>query len=332
MKRVLASIFGMVTTLRNRLYDRRWLPIYRSRLPVISVGNLTAGGNAKTPLCIYLAEALKERGKRPVLLSRGYGGSVAGPTLVRRDDSYLEVGDEPLMMTRLHALTVVVARSRAQGARYIEREGLGDVIILDDGLQHRRLARDLDIITLDVSTERAQREFCRGELLPLGLFREEREAGLRRAKLMVMAARQPEARALAPQAELMALIPKEAVAVRSFVGAASINSAAGGAQLPRCAVAAFCSIANPDGFFRTIEELGYVLAARVVFPDHHRLDATKIKQLASQYGALPLVCTEKDLVKLDSASIPRLNVLKAHLEVKPKEVLLEAVMRALPPG
>src|SRR5262249_9157237 len=121
-----ASLYGAVTNFRNYLYDQEILPTYKSTLPVVSIGNVTAGGTGKTPLTLCIAERLKERGHSPVVLSRGYGGSRCGPWLVDlQKDTAATVGDEPLLLTRRLGVPVVISRERAAGARLIEERKLG---------------------------------------------------------------------------------------------------------------------------------------------------------------------------------------------------------------
>lgn len=164
MKWFLSKIFWLVTEIRNWLFDKGLLKVTKVTLPVISVGNIHVGGTGKTPTVIFLASELKKQGLNPVVLSRGYKGRLKGPHLISDSDTYIDVGDEPILIRRKTKLPIVVSKNRVKGAKYIEKMKIGDVIILDDGFQHRWLFRDIDILILPSET---------GDLLPLGMLRED---------------------------------------------------------------------------------------------------------------------------------------------------------------
>ena len=186
----LSYLFRGLTNARNGLYDRGVLRGYRSKLPIVSIGNVTVGGNGKTPLCQFLASDLIQRGMRPVILSRGYGGTVRGPYRVKTTDSSHLVGDEPLLLASASDVPVYVSKSRVVGVQRIEEEGTGNVVILDDGFQHRALARDFDIVSIFVGSDEGIHSFLRGTLLPVGRFRARTEKkALRRAQAIVLSER-----------------------------------------------------------------------------------------------------------------------------------------------
>ena len=321
-----AALYGTLSRARNFLYDHSLLPVKRCGLPVISVGNVTAGGNSKTPLCLFLAKALKAAGHTPVILSRGYGGKLAGPHLVTTADDATQVGDEPLMLTRFHNLTVVVARDRAAGAGFIEKNKPGSIIILDDGFQHRRLHRDLDIVCVDVSTREAVSRFVEGRLLPGGRFRENRDLALRRAQVVVLSARQPEETAPAISADLLQVLPAHLKVFNSHVKPAGVFRVNDGVELTARQVGAFCSIANPEGFIQTLAALKVQLDFTETFPDHYQIKAADIERLRRLSRGRPLVCTAKDAVKLSSAHMENVYVLRIDLQIdREKEFLALAV-------
>src|SRR5947208_4644355 len=163
----------MLLRAREKLYEHGLLATKRLNHPVISIGNLTLGGTGKTPLVIALAEALRDAGFRPVILSRGYGRTSRGVLVAGAD--WEESGDEPLLMKqRLGNVPVVVGANRFQAGQLAEQRQLGDIFILDDGFQHRRLHRDVDILTIDPV------EWEAGEmLLPRGRWREPKASVLR---------------------------------------------------------------------------------------------------------------------------------------------------------
>ncbi|MFM1847442.1 MAG: hypothetical protein RL417_916 [Pseudomonadota bacterium] len=324
----LARLYGGATFLRNVGYDRGILPRYRAPLPVISIGNVTAGGNGKTPLAIFLVRELTLRGWRPVVVTRGYGGQVKGPHLVTAADTPRDVGDEPCLMAHNYGISVVVCRDRFEGARFAAGHELGDLVILDDGFQHRRLHRDLDIVSINVGTVEARAAFLKGELLPRGLFREDRSRALKRADIVVCAERRPDpGEPVSP--EILAVLPGTVSVYRSFLKTPQVGALADRGQLLEpCAVGAFCGIANPEGFFSTLEGAGYTLAARRVFSDHHLFSDGDIAALRSDFPGLPLVCTEKDALKI-TTSREGIFVLGVETKVYPADALISQIDRKL---
>src|SRR3569833_1298771 len=162
----LSWLYRAVMVARRVFYEQGWLPSYRIARPVIVVGNLTVGGTGKTPFVAWLAEKLKERGLRVGVLSRGYGSTSTVPRAVEPNSPWQQVGDEPLLLRQRTGCDVVVSVNRAAGAEMLVRRG-ADVIVSDDGLQHLRLARDLEIVVID-----GARGFGNGRLLPAGPLRE----------------------------------------------------------------------------------------------------------------------------------------------------------------
>ncbi|MBM4212403.1 MAG: tetraacyldisaccharide 4'-kinase [Gammaproteobacteria bacterium] len=163
----LSAIFALVTRVRRALYRSGLIGAYRARIPVVVIGNLSVGGTGKSPLVAALASALKSRGLRPGILTRGHGVLVCEPTRVTRDADPGAVGDEPLMLAIATGVEVMVSPDRAAGARALEALGV-DLILCDDGLQHYALARDLEVVVID-----AARGLGNGRLLPAGPLRED---------------------------------------------------------------------------------------------------------------------------------------------------------------
>ncbi len=336
--KALSLLYGVVTCARNLLYDRGILRSYLSSVPVVSVGNLTVGGNGKTPLCLSIVDALTQRGLRPVILSRGYGGILKGPHIVQPHDSPRCVGDEPLLMARTGGVPVVISRSRVLGARLIEREGLGDVIVLDDGLQHRKLARQMDIISAFVGTEGSVESFCAGELLPLGRFRENRDIGIRRASIFVASFR----RTLSAGGEVpavddrvLAQVPLGVPVFRSayeWIGVRSLND---GASISPRPVLAFAGIANPQGFFTSLEETGFEVVKRFEFADHHAFTEDEVARLVDENPGALFVCTEKDGVKIREMSDRIRSAFaefRVQLKVVPSDTFIVSILRAIKRG
>jgi tetraacyldisaccharide 4'-kinase len=285
--------YGAAVRVRNLAYDRRWLSICAVDAPVISVGNLTAGGTGKTPFVALLAERLQQLGLRPGIVSRGYRSLNA------------HANDERLVLEQLApGVLQVLNRDRVAGAWAAIRDYDCDAIVLDDAFQHRRLHRDLDIVLID-----ATRPWGFGRLLPRGLLREPLSS-LRRAGLVVIT------RCDQVSAEELSRIRQELQRWRLANVSAEVrfvprrlrnpegelkplSQLAGPVWLP------FCGIGNPDGFRRTLTTLN-VAGSPVVFPDHHHYtadDFSRLSDLAEATGASALLTTQKDLVKIPHSDL-----------------------------
>jgi len=328
MRRLLAHLFDGITRVRNRAYDLGIRARYRARVPVVSIGNITAGGNGKTPLAIFLVRELRNRGWHPVVVTRGYGGRVQGPHLVQANDTPEFVGDEPCLMAHRHGIPVVVDRDRYRGAEYVVENKLGDLVILDDGFQHRRLERDVDIVSVNVGTPAARESFVKGELLPLGFFRENRTRALRRAHIVVLAERRPDPGGQAAP-EILNCLPPTTSVYRSFlIPRGVVGWSDSGPALPAGEVIGFCGIAQPDGFFDTLHGLGFSVKERRIFPDHYRFSAADIERLRTEFPGIPLVCTEKDALKLPRG-FHDLYVLSVETKVYPSDAFISQIDRML---
>ena len=259
---------------------------YRAPVPVICVGNFTAGGTGKTPFTRMLADHLRGMGETPAILSRGYGGTDAGPRWVRADDTAKLAGDEPLLLAR--TMPVMIARDRVAGARAIV-EGRGDtsVIIMDDGLQNPGLAKDLRLSIVD-----GQRGFGNGLVIPAGPLRARLHVQYEGVDAIIVnhGSAAPDASAVAAQLRTDFTGPV-LDAVLTVVDA----EAWGGKP-----VVAYAGIGVPARFFTTLRTLGADVRAAVAQPDHHvftAADAQRLLALAQTHGAT-LVTTEKDKVRL----------------------------------
>ena len=265
---------------------------YRSALPVICVGNFTAGGTGKTPLTRFLIEALGRRGIAAACLSRGYGGHLGGPVWVEPDrHTAREVGDEPLLIARGSQDTgarVMVARDRRAGLAAIEVAGGFAAVIMDDGLQNPSVAKDLSIAVVD-----ARRGFGNGRVLPAGPLRAPLSFQLGLVDCIVVMGADAATGDLSAFDRLKKLF--HGPVLRGVVRPSADQPWIAGARL-----VAYAGIANPERFFRLLDGFGPQSLARHVFKDHHPFtesDAVRLLAEAERTGA-ELVTTEKDLARL----------------------------------
>jgi tetraacyldisaccharide 4'-kinase len=293
--------YGAGVTLRNFLFDNGVFTIHRIDTPVISVGNITTGGTGKTPLVEHLATLLITMGLTPAFLSRGYGRTTRG-TLVVSDGRVIagtpeRAGDEPVQIARkFPRCAVVVDERRARGARLIENTFHPDVILLDDGFQHRALHRDLDIVILDEEPDASGMH-----LLPAG-NRREPMGSLRRAGLVVVNRRggptvpPPVGSPGTPAGRIVMNLRLK----RLVDASTGVEVPIGTIRESECV--AFCGIGNPGAFQRTLRENGISPAAFLSFGDHHRFvdeDLGRIDEMSDIHGARYILTTEKDAVRLD---------------------------------
>ncbi len=281
----LTGLYGAATALRNTLYDRGVLPSRRLEQPVVSIGNLSAGGSGKTPFVIALGDLLKARGIQFDVLARGYGRKTRGVLIVEPDGNAADFGDEPLLIVRRLGVPVIVGESRYDAGRLAERKFQPQLHILDDGFQHRSLVRDFDVVLV------TERDFD-DRLLPSGRLREP-FSSLQRADAIVLprefSEQDPAIESFARQGKLIWRVNREIV-----IPAAS------------AAPIVFCGIARPKQFFAQVRAAGIMPAAELEFRDHHAYDRSDIKRLLamrSKLGAGGFLSTEKDAVNLGSLSL-----------------------------
>ena len=315
--------YGIGVTVRNRGFDHQWWTSHRAAVPVVAVGNLTLGGTGKTPMVEYVARWYRARGVRVAILSRGYGQSTG-------------LNDEGRVLEEnLPDVPHLQDRDRAGLARIAVEELESELLVLDDGFQHRRLRRDLDLVLLD-----ALDPFGHGRLFPRGLLREPVRA-LRRAGVVVLS-----------RADLVTESDRAAIRraaerhagplrwVESRHAPLDLIDASGQVapldELSRRAVAAFCGIGNPEGFRRTLAPLSAPLLGFRTFPDHHPYDAGDVADLAAWslgLGADLVLTTQKDLVKLRALAlgpIP-LKALRIGLEITQAAATLDDALWAFSP-
>ncbi|HVG31224.1 MAG TPA: tetraacyldisaccharide 4'-kinase [Pyrinomonadaceae bacterium] len=341
----LSSAYGAAARARVALYRRGALRSQAVGAPVLSVGNLTAGGTGKTPLVEWLARAVASEGRRVCVLSRGYAREHARRRLVVSDGTRVvaaarEAGDEPLLLAeRLlpFGVAVVCDADRAAAARFAIEELRSEVFVLDDGFQHLRLARDLNVATLDATDP-----WGGGRLLPAGLLREP-VSQLARADCIVITRAELSGSLEGLRAEASRLSggrPLFAASTRvtgfkPVVREARAESV-GRAGMPRGAAAAFCGIGNPRAFFANLAREGFELRCSRAFADHHaytQQDVDGVERAARLNGAEVLITTAKDAVKLRGLrfGLPCYEV-EIEFEIDDGRGLLGLVRRALTAG
>jgi len=328
----LAPLYGAVVRARNRGFDAHPERAAHAAVPVISIGNLSAGGTGKTPLTLFLAEGLEAAGWTNAVLSRGYGGRRdVDPMSVETDSDPRQTGDEPLLMARrLGARRVVVGRQRHAAAlrALAQRPGLR-CLLLDDGFQHRALHRDLDLLVLD-----GVRRWGDGRMLPLGDLREPMDSAQRAHALVVTRAARVQDRA-----EVEAWWARHGSGGPIFwVDFALGNLRRWPAELPATEITgpafAWCGLGHPEAFYADLLLAGHAWTGSRSFPDHRGPSPADLRRLQAQAraeGAGWLVCTEKDAVKLgpEHARALDLPLLVAEQRVAGGESLLVWVLAQL---
>mgnify|MGYP001361086401 CR=1 FL=1 len=301
----LAPLYSGVVRLRNRAFDAHPQRAARVNAPVISLGNLSLGGTGKTPVTLFLAQSLEAQGLRAAVVSRGYGGRRAvDPMDVEPLSDPKQTGDEPKMMAeRLGPGRVVVARKRLNGAlRALARLPVPDVLLLDDGFQHRALHRDLDLLLLD-----GVRTWGNGRMVPLGELREP-QASARRAHALVVTrgSRTDRTRVEAWWSRYGSGGPVFYVdfAIQGLRDASTGTRQNLPAPVPT--LFPFCALGHPEAFYADLLLAGLRWNDYRSFRDHAALSPPQLQALAREAlasGAEALVCTEKDAVKLTTAHL-----------------------------
>jgi len=313
---VASAFYGCGVRIRNQLFDRGYKRVHRAPVPIISVGNITAGGTGKTPFVAYLAGWFTDRDVKVGLLSRGYRAH------------FPRGNDEKLVLDQLcPGVPHIQDKNRVAAARRAHSDHECELLILDDGFQHRRLARDLDIVLID-----AMNPWGYGHLLPRGLLREP-ITELQRADLVVITRVDQCSdeqiqrirdclRNIGQQSECVEVVFRP----RRLVNSDGQTQAAG--DLKSKPIAAFCGIGNPSSFRRTLDDLGFNVAIFDAFPDHCDYTQTGLKQLVTQArnaDAHSLICTQKDLVKINVSQIDDIPIWAVEIaaELKIGKELLE---------
>lgn len=300
----LSLLFGLAVRLRNRAYDQGWLPAHEPPVPVLAIGNLSAGGTGKTPMAELLLRRLSEQGLRPAYLSRGYGRRTKGYRRVDPDsDTADTAGDEALQVARkFRHLAVAVCEDRVAGARRLVEEARPDCLILDDAFQHRRIARKLDLVMID-----ANRPPWLDRMLPFGRLREPLSS-LRRAHLVVVNKVLEEDKIRSFQRRISGKLAFTRTTPLRLVPFWPDGEAIALEGQERRVCIAFSGIGNPDPFHLEIRKMGLLPMRTYRFRDHHRYRPGDFRRIIRRWRRLEnqnalreqpiLITTEKDAMRL----------------------------------
>lgn len=333
----ISAIYRGAVNIRNAMFDFGLMRQKKLPCPVVSIGNITVGGTGKTPTAIKIANILKAKGLRPAILSRGYKGSARSPVNIVSDGSrilmdFKEAGDEPIVMAQsTEGIPILTGHERYLTGKYAIENMSADILVLDDGFQHRSLARDIEIVLLN-----SRLPLGNGFPLPLGPLREPVRS-LKRADIIIWtgSAAVPDNQSL-PFKALTLDFP-------SFYGYHKPKAIVCGDRisvydpeyLKDRRICAFAGIGIPASFRNTLENLGADIADFIAFPDHHRyseIDISRINGSARACNADMIVTTEKDGIKLNEFPhfIKDISVLKTEMSIhSPSLVLDNLLMRLL---
>ena len=303
-----SALYGAAVHVRNELYDRGMIAVQSLQGPVVSIGNLVAGGSGKTPFLILLGELLQERRVAFDVLSRGYRRQTQGVAIVDPGGLARDFGDEPLLIARKLGVRVVVGEDRLQAGELAEATFGPQLHLLDDGFQHRRLARDFDIV-LVTSTD------AQDSLLPVGRLREP-IASLARADAIVLTNDTP-ADGLRLHEQLVWRVRRDIVPPET---------------LDPCF--AFCGIARPERFFAQLQAAQVVLAGTRSFRDHHRYtdaDVRDLQRSGQQAGASLFLTTEKDAVNLGELlqALQPIHAVHLRMQLENADAALDAMLAVI---
>ena len=293
---LLSLFYWGVVFCRNLFYTLNFFIVHKINCKVVSIGNLTLGGTGKTPMVIFLADLFKSLDKKVAVLSRGYGRGTKGMLLVSRGDGdvlckWEDCGDEPYMIAnKLKGVPVLVDENRYRGGLYLSENFNPDIIIMDDGFQHRALHRDIDIVLVNGGDS-----IRNHRLLPYGILREPWK-NIIRADAVIITKKKPSPliKRKIDETSLPQLYARYIPTVRypySFSSKKMLNKR----------IFIISGLGNPEFFEKTVEDLGYEICGVKNYPDHYhykRSDLNKVELLARKSGASQILTTEKDWVKL----------------------------------
>jgi tetraacyldisaccharide 4'-kinase len=315
---LLSAVFGAGISIRNRLYDRGAFRAHRLQWPVISIGNLRVGGAGKTPFTIHLGELLQQRKIAFDVLSRGYRRMTRGVLLVDEKGSALQYGDEPLLIAKRLEVPVIVGEDRFAAGLYAEKtfaglqpaHGGSWLHLLDDGFQHRALARDFDIVLLTASD-------VTDTLLPSGRLREPLTS-LARADAIVL-----------PDGIAVASLPRSAQTRHIWRASRHIEVPSDAPRKP----VVFCGIARPERLYDDLERVGIKMVRAMQFSDHHVYSPPDVRALLAlkrEHGSDGFLTTEKDIINLAAKGLLKelmpLSVIRLEMRLADPENALDILL------
>jgi len=294
-----SKCYSAIIRLRNSAYSKGVFKSYKSDAVVLSVGNITVGGTGKTPFVIWLASFLCELGMEIAILTRGYKSSISA-----QEHKSIRTDEVEILKTSCPDAGVIVNPDRLAGAKEAVKQG-ANVLILDDGFQHRRLARDLDIVVIDATCP-----FGFDRLLPVGLLREPVDSLRRTDAVVITRTDQAKPGTLEQIVEKIKQIKPDMLLAESIHQPIGIKTAnlkqISAEQIKGKKVYAFCGIGNPDAFFDTIKQLSAELSGSQIFNDHHHYRENDINQIRRQADSTKsdfILTTQKDWTKISALSI-----------------------------
>ncbi len=294
----LSLLWIVISLLKKKLIKK-----YKSKLKVICIGNLTIGGTGKTPLAIYTYKLLKKAGYKPVFLTRGYTGLLAGPIEVKDSHNFKDVGDEALLLNKIGP--TIVSNDRSFGAKLIENHKDNfNVIIMDDGLQNFQLEQDIKLLLVDKNLKFGN-EFC----IPAGPLREPIDQGLIRIDAIVLTGNNNKD-ADFNNVHNKTIFNSKVKTIKS-------------SKIKNEKLLAFCGLANSNKFYETLKENGFNVTSTKSFPDHYEYKNEDIDKLISEANRqnLKLITTEKDYVKIkDNKNLINTLPIEMELDLKDKPV------------
>lgn len=332
----LSGIYGLLVKARNALYRRGVFRTHQVSAPVISVGNFTTGGTGKTPLVQWIASELAEEGLRVCVLMRGYSRATSGQVIVSDGNKILadvnQAGDEAFLLAEklIDRSAVICDADRFAAARWALENLQSDVFILDDAFQHQRIARNLNVVTID-----ATNPWGNGHLMPSGILREPLQ-GLSRADCIVITRADQSDRIDDLRAQI-ANFGRETPVFLSRTRLTELLPLAPDESPtklePTQQLAAFCAIGNPESFFALLRREGHQLLHTQTFRDHHdykQADIDRLTHEARAHGARALVTTAKDAVKARSLSFDLpCYVAEIATEIDRKDQILGLILKAI---
>ncbi|MBM4272375.1 MAG: tetraacyldisaccharide 4'-kinase [Deltaproteobacteria bacterium] len=326
-------VYRTVINIRNRMYDHGIFSQRKLPCKVVSVGNIAVGGTGKTPMVIMLAKILKEKGYRPAVLSRGYGGRTKHPVNIVSDGSRItmgchEAGDEPVLIARAtEGIPVITGAERSVTGKAAINDLGANILILDDGFQHRKLFRDLDIVILN-----REEPFGNGFLLPRGPLREPPKA-LDRAHFLIWKDSILDGRYPKYQEKGIGVFSPT---LSAYLRPKTLVRGESGDSLPLeylrgKKICAFAGIAFPESFRETIESMGGIVVSFLPFPDHHNYtvsDIADIERVSAASTAEIVMTTEKDGIRLNDFTdfLKDIFILRVEMEVLPSREEFEALI------